>query len=45
MFFSKLASASDRYREIEHLLILPEVISNTKEYAVAYVVMECEKNE
>lgn len=32
MFFSKLASASDRYREIEHLLILPEVISNTKEY-------------
>ena len=32
MFFSKLASADDRYREIEHMLILPEVISNTKEY-------------
>ena len=32
MFFSKLANADDRYREIEHLLILPEVISNTKEY-------------
>ncbi len=32
MFFSKLANAEDRYREIEHLLILPEVISNTKQY-------------
>jgi len=32
MFFSKLANAEDRYREIEHMLILPEVISNTKQY-------------
>ena len=31
--FKKLASADDRYREIEQMLTLPEVVSNNKEYA------------
>lgn len=32
MLFDKLKAAEDRYREIEQMLTLPEVISNTKEY-------------
>lgn len=32
MLFNKLAAADDRYREIEQMLTLPEVISNNKEY-------------
>ena len=32
MFFKKLSAADDRYREIEQMLTLPEVISNNKEY-------------
>ena len=32
MFFKKLAAADDRYREIEQMLTLPEVVSNTKKY-------------
>ncbi len=32
MFLEKLEIAEDRYREIEQMLTLPEVISNNKEY-------------
>ena len=32
MFLSKLESAENRYREIEQMLTLPDVISNNKEY-------------
>lgn len=32
MFYGKLQTAEDRYREIEQMLTLPEVISNNKEY-------------
>ena len=32
MFFEKLSAIDDRYREIEQMLTLPEVISNNKEY-------------
>ena len=31
--FKKLSLADDRYREIEQMLTLPEVVSNNKEYA------------
>ena len=31
--FKKLEHADDRYREIEQMLTLPEVISNNKEYS------------
>ena len=31
--FKKLSHADDRYREIEQMLTLPEVVSNNKEYA------------
>ena len=33
MFLEKLEIAEDRYREIEQMLTLPEVISNNKEYS------------
>ena len=33
MLIAKLQSAEDRYREIEQMLTLPDVISNTKLYA------------
>ncbi len=33
MLVAKLKSAEDRYREIEQMLTLPEVISNTKQYS------------
>ncbi len=33
MFFKKLEHADDRYREIEQMLTLPEVVSDNKEYA------------
>ena len=33
MIFQKLAAASDRYREIEQMLTLPEVISDSKRYS------------
>lgn len=33
MFFKKLESAEDRYREIEQQLTLPQIISDGKEYA------------
>ena len=33
MIFKKLATADDRYREIEQMLTLPEVVSNNKEYS------------
>ena len=33
MIFKKLNSADERYREIEQMLTLPEVISNNKEYS------------
>ncbi len=33
MIFGKLAKAEDRYREIEQMLTLPEVVSNNTEYA------------
>ena len=33
MIFKKLAAADDRYREIEQMLTLPEVVSNNKEYS------------
>lgn len=33
MIFQKLALADDRYREIEQMLTLPEVVSNNKRYA------------
>ncbi len=32
MFLSKLESAENRYREIEQMLTLPDVVSNNKEY-------------
>ena len=32
MFFKKLSLADDRYREIEQMLTLPEVVSDTKKY-------------
>ena len=32
MLFKKLSAIEDRYREIEQMLTLPEVISNNKEY-------------
>ena len=32
MFFKKLSAADDRYREIEQMLTLPEVISDTNNY-------------
>ena len=32
MFFKKLSAADDRYREIEQMLTLPEVVSDTKKY-------------
>ena len=32
MFFKKLSAADDRYREIEQMLTLPEVISDNKKY-------------
>ena len=32
MFFKKLSAADDRYREIEQMLTLPEVISDTNKY-------------
>ena len=32
MFYEKLETAEDRYREIEQMLTLPEVVSNNKEY-------------
>ena len=32
MIFSKLETAEDRFREIEQMLTLPEVVSNTSEY-------------
>ena len=32
MFMDKLERAEDRYREIEQMLTLPEVVSNNKEY-------------
>jgi peptide chain release factor 1 len=33
MIFEKLATADDRYREIEQMLTLPEVISDNKQYS------------
>ena len=33
MIFKKLKAADERYREIEQMLTLPEVVSNNKEYA------------
>ena len=33
MFFAKLLRAEDRYREIEQMITLPQVVSNNKEYA------------
>ncbi len=33
MFFKKLEHAEDRYREIEQMLTLPEVVSDNKEYS------------
>ena len=33
MIFKKLNAADERYREIEQMLTLPEVISNNKEYS------------
>ena len=33
MIFKKLRSAEERYKEIEQMLTLPEVISNNKEYS------------
>ncbi len=33
MIFEKLKKAEDRYREIEQMITLPEVISNNKEYS------------
>ena len=33
MFFQKLTRAEDRYREIEQLITLPEVVSDNKEYS------------
>ncbi len=33
MIFEKLRKAEDRYREIEQMITLPEVISNNKEYS------------
>ena len=33
MFFKKLQRAEDRYREIEQMLTLPEVVSDNKEYS------------
>ena len=32
MIFKKLSAIDDRYREIEQMLTLPEVISNNKDY-------------
>lgn len=32
MLFDKLKAAEDRYREIEQMLTLPEIIGNTREY-------------
>ena len=32
MLVKKLQTAEDRYREIEQMLTLPEVVSNNKEY-------------
>ena len=32
MIFQKLQRADDRYREIEQMLTLPDVIANNKEY-------------
>ena len=32
MIFQKLAKAEDRYREIEQLITLPHIVSNSKEY-------------
>ena len=33
MIFEKLSRADDRYREIEQMITLPEVVSNNKEYS------------
>lgn len=33
MIFEKLSRAEDRYREIEQMITLPEVVSNNKEYS------------
>ena len=33
MIFSKLQKADDRYREIEQMMTLPEVVGNNKKYA------------
>ena len=33
MIFSKLQRADDRYREIEQMMTLPEVVGNNKRYA------------
>ncbi len=33
MIFEKLKKAEDRYREIEQMITLPEIISNNKEYS------------
>lgn len=33
MFFKKLERAEDRYREIEQLITLPEIVSDNKEYS------------
>ncbi len=33
MIFKKLAKADDRYREIEQMITLPDIVSNNKEYS------------
>ena len=33
MFFKKLQRAEDRYKEIEQLITLPEIVSDNKEYS------------
>ena len=33
MIFSKLQKADDRYREIEQMMTLPEIVGNNKRYA------------
>ena len=33
MIFQKLQRADDRYREIEQMMTLPEVVGNNKKYA------------
>ena len=39
MFFKKLEKADDRYREIEQMITLPDVVSDNKRYSALISVL------